>query len=255
MKRFQLLLTACLLLMATTASAQFSNTGSSGSKSKSGSVLSMNTDPYTRVFVGYSPLKLTAKASTPHGDTEEDMNFKGITAGLVHGISLSDRLPFFVELGANLQYSAHKDEESDDYPDEYYRWTEETKYWFLSMNIPVNLSYKFSLADDKFGITPFVGLNFRVNFTGENYVKGKEASYSYSHCANLFDDSKDEMDIAAWNHFQMGLNVGLNLNYQNLSLGVQYTTDFMPIYKFDDGHNYEYKGNVGVTTISLGVLF
>ena len=253
MKRFQLFLTASLLLIATTASAQFSNTGASSSKSKSGSGLNMNTDPYTRIFVGYSPLELTQKASMPSREQEDDFKFKGITAGFVHGISLSNKLPFFVELGANLQYSARKDEESGE---SYYdAWSWEEKYWFLSMNVPVNLSYKFTFADNKFGITPFIGLNFRANFTGEYNQTEEEGRWVDSCTRKLFDDSQDEMSISAWNHFQMGLNVGINLNYKNLSLGVQYTTDFMPIFKFNDGPDYEYKGKLGVTTLSLGFLF
>ena len=253
MKRFQLLLTACLLLMATTASAQFSNTGGSGSKSKSGSVLSMDTESYNRIYVGYSPFN--AKCSD---NNYKDLKMNGFTAGYLHGFSLSEKLPLFLEVGGNIQYFMGKVDSEIEHYDPYYDYdyVEETKskYSLLSLNIPVNLAYKFSFADNTLGVTPFVGLNFRANLMGKlkstySYMEGSESTD-----CSLFDDSMDKMGDDAWKRFQVGFNAGVNLNYKAFSLGVYYTADFMPISKLKD-ENKEIKYNVGITTISLGFSF
>lgn len=254
MKRFQLLLTACLLLMATTASAQFSNTGGSGSKSKSGSVLSMDTESYNRIYVGYSPFN--AKCSD---NNYKDLKMNGFTAGYLHGFSLSEKLPLFLEVGGNIQYFMGKVdseiEEYDPYYDVFYVTETKSKYSLLSLNIPVNLAYKFSFADNTLGVTPFVGLNFRANLMGKEKREPSSTGGSESTDYNLFDDSTENgMGDAAWKRFQVGFNAGVNLNYKAFSLGVYYTADFMPISKPKD-ENKEVKYNVGITTISLGFLF
>ncbi len=232
--------------MATTASAQFSNTGGSGSKSKSGSVLSMDTESYNRIYVGYSPFN--AKCSD---NNYKDLKMNGFTAGYLHGFSLSEKLPLFLEVGGNIQYFMGK-QDSEIVHDNLYIEETESKYSLLSLNIPVNLAYKLSFADNTLGVTPFVGLNFRANLMGKG--KTESAYRSQSKDCSLFDDSTDGMGDAAWKRFQVGFNAGVNLNYKAFSLGVYYTADFMPISKAKV-ENKEEKLNVGITTISLGFSF
>ena len=237
--------------MATTASAQFSNTGGSGSKSKSGSVLSMDTESYNRIYVGYSPFNAKYKGD----NNAKDLKMNGFTAGYLHGFSLSEKLPLFLEVGGNIQYFMGKQDGEIVHNDLYVEKTK-SKYSLLSLNIPVNLAYKFSFADNTLGVTPFVGLNFRANLMGK--LK-RESTYSYmegseSTDCSLFDDSTDKMGDDAWKRFQVGFNAGVNLNYKAFSLGVYYTADFMPISKLKD-ENKEIKYNVGITTISLGFSF
>ena len=248
MKRFQLLLTACLLLMATTASAQFSNTGGSGSKSKSGSVLSMDTESYNRIYVGYSPFNAKYKGD----NNAKDLKMNGFTAGYLHGFSLSEKLPLFLEVGGNIQYFMGKQDGEIVHNDLYVEKTK-SKYSLLSLNIPVNLAYKLSFAANTLGVTPFVGLNFRANLMGKQKIEATYSSQSMD--CSLFDDSTETaMGDAAWKRFQVGFNAGVNLNYKAFSLGVYYTADFMPISKAKV-ENKEEKLNVGITTISLGFSF
>lgn len=113
----------------------------------------------------------------------------------------------------------------------------------LSLNIPVNLLYRFNITDD-FSISPYFGLDFRINVLGKNKYEedynGDVDSYDW----NLFDD--DDMDGDPWGRFQAGWHLGVGFDYSVLHVGVEYGTDFNEIAE---------KTKFATTSITLGLNF
>jgi len=244
MKTLKLFLTLCLAAMVTTASAQFANADSaSGKSTKSGSALVKDTDPYNRVYVSYSPLKLKADGGAA------DIKMTGFSAGYLHGFNLSGNLPLFLEVGGNLAYSFG--DEGDDYF--------KVKYNLFSVNVPVNVAYKLTFGDSGFSLTPFLGINLRYNISSKAKVEG-----------DLVDELGDLIDWGdlgdLWGdlglddpgyygnpggpgdlkHFQVGWQIGVGFNYKKLYVGVSYGSDFSEIAE---------KTKMHTTQISLGLNF
>lgn len=243
-------MTACLLLVvSSSASAQFNN-AVQDSKSKKGAIFTKDTKNYNFVYAGYSHIFV---------ENLYDIDMNGFTLGYAHGFNLTKSLPLFLEAGANFQASYGGFVFDGYYGDG--SLVSDLDYSLYSLNIPVHVAYKFSFLDNLIGVTPFIGLNFRVHLSGK--VKDTRSNHweSESKSYDLFDE--DEMkafdDQKAFNRFQMGLNVGVKLNYKKYVLGLCYTTDFMPIVKNDlyveDLYVGEVKAETGVMTISLGYNF
>ena len=236
------------MAMATSASAQFVQ---SGANNQSGNFFSqMSTDNYSRIYFGYNPTKI--KWEDHQSDFEKLLPLKhGISFGYIYGANIVDSLPLYLEFGGNFQYSFGKEEFEDDY--ESYKY----KLNMYSLNVPVNLAFRFGFNDNKVEITPYLGLNFRVNLAGNMKIEYEieddyyGESYSGSTDIKLFDDSDEEMGEEAFKRFQVGFNVGVNFAFSGFNIGVGYTTDFNKICSALD----EYDGKLGVTTISVGFAF
>jgi hypothetical protein len=123
-----------------------------------------------------------------------------------------------------------------------------------SLNVPVNLAFRFGFNDNKVEITPYLGLNFRVNLAGNMKTEYEYENDYYSDSDSidrkLFDDSKEEMGVNAFKRFQVGFNVGVNFAFSGFNIGVGYTTDFN---KICDAYGID--GKIGVTTLSVGFAF
>lgn len=215
MKKFKLFMLLALMGLATSASAQFVNSGSSSSSTSTKSsfdVTSVKTDGWNRIYVSYTPSKMKVD--------DDDIKFKGFTVGWLKGFGLTQSLPLYMEAGAGIQYRSYKDEdfyEGDGYTN---------KLTMLSLNIPVNLLYRFNVTDD-FSISPYFGLDFRVNLLGKNKYEVTMYGDTDSEDWNLFDD--DDMGGEPWGRFQAGWHIGVGLDYRALHFGVEYGTDFNEI--------------------------
>ena len=238
MKKLFFLLVASVL--ATTASAQFVNSGSANSSATSGgnAISAMSTDDYNRIYVGYNPMKI--KWDKYQSELEEEFPLtQSLTFGYLHASSLANNLPLFLEYGANFQYSFGKEKEDD------YEWGVSV----YSVNVPVNLAFKFQFND--VSLTPYLGLNFRVNAAG-TYKYEYEDYYGdiESEKVNIFDDSDEEWGDGTPKRFQAGLNLGVGFSYKALYLGVGYVSDFTKVFDYED-----MEGKIGVTTLTLGINF
>ena len=253
MKKFYFFLVIAMMAVATSASAQFVQSGAnnqSKNNNQSGNFFSqMSTDNYSRIYVGYNPTKI--KWEDYQSEFEKLFPLKhGISLGYIYGANIVDSLPLYVEFGGNFQYSFGKDEYEGDY--ESYKF----KLNMYSLNVPVNLAFRFGFNDNKVEITPYLGLNFRVNLAGNMKLEYEieedyyGESYSDSTDIKLFDDSDEEMGVNAFKRFQVGFNVGVNFAFSGFNIGVGYTTDFNKICNDDD-----LGGKLGVTTISVGFAF
>lgn len=253
MKTMKLYLSACLLAMATTVSAQFANSNTSTSRN-------MDTNGWSRISLSYNPIKIVT-------DYEEadDQNATGFSLGYTKGFSITKSLPLFVEVGINGLYAFNTiDAEDDDLLDyiQEQGYDVERKTALFSLNIPINLAYKFSI-NDKFSIMPYLGINLKGNIIGKNKFKlnsSLEDTY-YDNEKEFWEDFEDEFgkkDVnmfdkdevgskdATWKRFQMGWQIGVGLNYDKLYVGVGYGKDFTELCK---------KTKIATTSITLGYNF
>ena len=254
MKKFYFFLVIAMMAVATSASAQFVQSGAnnqSSNNNQSGNFFSqMSTDNYSRIYFGYNPTKI--KWEDYQSELEKEFPMKhGISLGYIYGANIVDSLPLYLEFGGNFQYSFGKEEIGDDYESIKYKLN------MYSLNVPVNLAFRFGFNDNKVEITPYLGLNFRVNLAGNMKIEYEiEDDYygdSGSYDVKLFDDSEEEMGQikSAFKRFQVGFNVGVNFAFSGFNIGVGYTTDFNKICSALG----EYDGKLGVTTISVGFAF
>lgn len=259
MKNLKLILSICLLAVTTTASAQFAN----GSK-KSSSSPTASTESYSRLYMSYNPqtVKYDYKGA-------EDLTLHGITFGYTRGLSLSQKLPFFLEIGARFTYGFKKETEKDgDYYDEeeYYYSKKysgyaydydyddfdsddddieiETKYKYMSIAVPVSLSYKIQIPNSEVSISPFIGITLKYNIAAKSKTKKKFGDDEYGDYEDYWDyedyDNKenetdyfDKKDVGnnTWKRFQAGWQIGAGVNYKALYLGIHYGGDFGEICK------------------------
>lgn len=247
MKRLLLL---CLSVV-TLFSAQAQNQTQGGSNAALDFFGKMDSSDYNRVYVGYNPVNL--KWNDFDSLIGDALPFKnGLTVGYLHASNILKGVPLYIEYGGNLMYTFGKDSYSDEYDGDLYK--EVTKANLFSVNVPVSLSLRLSFNDNKMSITPYLGLNFRVNLAGnlkytydDVYVTDED-----SYKVNLFDE--DDMDDSAVKRFQIGFNCGVGFTYAKYSLGVGYTTDFSSLIKAGD-EDFELKGKLNVVMISLGYNF
>ena len=240
MKRLLLL---CLSVV-TLFSAQAQNQTQGGSNAALDFFGKMDSSDYNRVYVGYNPVNL--KWNDFDSLIGDALPFKnGLTVGYLHASNILKGVPLYIEYGGNLMYTFGKDSYSDEYDGDLYK--EVIKANLFSVNVPVSLSLRLSFNDNKMSITPYLGLNFRVNLAGN-----LKYTYEDSYKVNLFDE--DDMDDSAVKRFQIGFNCGVGFTYAKYSLGVGYTTDFSSLIKAGD-EDFELKGKLNVVMISLGYNF
>lgn len=168
----------------------------------------------------------------------KSMGLNGFGIEYIHGFSLSSTTPLFLELGAKLNMGfgkATSPEDSESF----------VKVQNLRVNIPVSLAYRYSIGSNM-AITPFVGLDFRVNVLNRANDGDEYGWYS------LFD--KDEVGDDTWNRFQMGWHLGARFEYEKISLAVSGGTDFIKAFSYkEDGYkSHVSTGNLAVT---LGYRF
>ena len=220
MKKFKFFVLLAFMSLAITAFAESANSESSSSTrsaSSSFDVTSVKTDGWNRIYVSYTPSKMKFDY-----DDADDVKFKGFTVGWLRGFGLTQSLP--------LYYGGYE-----------YSYSE--KLTMLSLNIPLNLLYRFNITDD-FSISPYFGLDFRVNLLGKNKSEVTMYDETDSEDWNLFDD--DDMDGEPWGRFQAGWHIGVGLDYRALHFGVEYGTDFNEIIE---------KTKFATTSVTLGLNF
>lgn len=261
MKTIKLFLTAGLLALVTSASAQFANAGDTESTAVSGprKKLVKDTRNYSRIDVSYTPIKLVQDVSGA-----DDVKLSGFLLGYTYGLNIVKDIPLFLEFGMNGAYAATTlDYEELGLSEDLL----EQKITVAALNIPVSVGYKLSFSE-KVSLTPFVGVNFRGMLLGKgkysitdqsildqlqssgyseaDFWQEMETDYGVKQEQDMFD--KDDMGSkdATWKRIQVGWQIGVGLNFKHLHVGLAYGKDFSELYK---------KCKVSFTTISLGYNF
>ena len=274
-----------LLVIATGAFAQFvqSNTmqnNNSASTNFGNPFSKMTTDNYGRLYIGYNPISVDWEEGESDLKDAFPMNH-GLALGYMHASNIAKSLPLYVEYGANFAWTFGKydDKGSEDE----FSWKRENNLNMFSINVPVNLAFRFSFNNNNFSVTPYLGLNFRLNVAGtckrtEIYeVEDDGDTYKETLIVKYKLFSSDETDLEdednwdfdeseyeataeastgmgdyAFKRFQVGFNVGVAVSYKKLHLGIGYVADFNKLVNYED-EDFECK--LGVPTISLGITF
>lgn len=200
MKNFKLFLAACLLGLATAANAQFANSSAAS--------VSENNDAWDGIRVSYNLF-----AIEDDGFDEDLDKIGAFEFGYVKAFSISSTMPLFLETGASLLWA------SGDLFDKY---DLKISAELMSINIPVNLAYKFDIKEGM-SIVPYAGLLLRYNISGEMeydmtaYGQGKVK-------LDMFDEDEGDGD-----RIQYGLQIGARLDFNKFNVGVSYGFDMNEI--------------------------
>ncbi len=237
MKKIKLIAAAVAVCAAMPAMAQFTGAGASNAAS------SADNENYQRITVGYNGI-----FASPKGGESTTLN--GFAAGYTYGLSLSSAMPLYLEFGGQLAYGSGSDKTS-----------------LMSIGIPVNVAYRFNITD-AISVTPYTGLNFRVNVIGKAYginmFSGKsddnndwgdgwedwEDYSTYSSRGDDYDwDDEDlygDADDWKWKRFQMGWQIGAGVNFNKWYAGLRYELDFIKLQKYL---------NTSTLNVSVGYTF
>lgn len=226
--KFKTLLLAAAMMVCASASAQFTN--ASSKKSSSSTEV---TSGWNNLYVQYNSHKFNDNDNALFHKGSMD----GFTIGYNRGISISNSMPLYLEVGGGLQYSTGSNNDVDVH--------------LLSVVAPVSVLYHFSFPNSTIGIEPLAGLTLRYNGWGE--IKGEIKDHG--DIIDFKDDpfSKDDYDNPA-NRFQVGLHLGANAVFKKFVLGLKYNIGLTDFWKYKvDGESTNVKFNT--FTISAGFRF
>lgn len=213
MKKIIALAIAAIMSLGASAQLITSNTVTHHKKSNN----------YNRLTVSYNSLST--------GDM--DVSMSGLSFAWTKGYSVSKDMPLFIETGIGMTYGWN----SEDMDIE--RATVEMNSKFLSLQIPVNLTYKFNISEG-LRVAPFAGVYFRGNIVGET-----NAEYRGEELASI--DWYDDYDAT---RFNVGWQIGAGLEYKKLYLGLSYGSDFNKFVGEGDASS-----SMGNFAVSLGLVF
>lgn len=178
-------------------------------------VTTMKADSYNRAGVSYELETWVPK----HGD---NLGLNGFGVNYIHGFGVSNKLPIFIETGIKMMAGFGEYEENGYYG--------EGKFSTMNFSVPVNAAYKYSFSNGEMAVTPYLGLNFKLNVLAK--VK------SHGQATNLLKDS--------WGAsvFQAGWHVGVGYNYRMFYIGLEFGTDF---------NKFAKRININSNNFSLGI--
>lgn len=240
-------------------------------------------------YVSYHSLGVGEYADWLDDIDADNENLNGFSIGFNKAFSISSSVPLFIEVGAGLTYAWAKYFEDmdilsgeciaggyyyDEWYDEYYyygcggEWdvTASVVAHHLMVNVPVNFMYKIKFPNSSITLEPYVGLNLR------GHILGKEvAKFDYNACCNDMDDALedglDEIDEEDYNQdyfdkkdmggkkyvanrFNIGWQIGANVDFGPAFVGVSYGSDFN---KYAKWNGEEFKFNA--LNVTVGVRF
>lgn len=243
MKRFYALLIVALFAITPSLMAQ-SASFYNATRDAEKMIKQMPTENYHRAYVGFNTAHANWREYGLMGEIMFPIN-NGITLGYLESYHVWKGLPIFVEYGANIQYLYGKEKMSDI---EIMNFEFDTDYKtnIFALNVPVNLAMRLSFENNTIAVTPFAGLNFRLNLMGKQVCSVEDFEVE----TKIFNKSDDDgaAGNAAFNRLQLGLNIGVAVSYDVYTLSIGRVSDFSRLSK-------EGKGRLGVTTISVGYAF
>lgn len=230
----KVLLAVVALMTSTAVFAQFTESG--GSSSALNGVFKSGFGG----FVQYNNLDMGDYAL---GDAS------GIGVGYSAAFGLSRHIPLYIETAPSVNwYFKNKTIEGYDegYDEDYYEDYKEdykVKFNLLSVNVPVNIGYRFAIGESGFAIEPYTGLYARINALGKMKPGGESI--------DIFDD--DDMDGDAASRVQVGWDIGANFVWKNIYLGISYGADFNKFLKIWDEDNNPKDLKLKTFNVTFGV--
>lgn len=162
---------------------------------------------YGRVYIGYTPTVFSYKGSLYD-------HYEGIELGMTNGFRLSRENRLYLEAGLRFNYlRQHVDETWGDITDQ-----------MLSLSIPINISTRIELGKSGACISPFVGPYLKWNMMAKETNNDTDKSISYL-------DEDEVGRNAVYKDFQIGGQLGINVDYSSFYMGVVYRIDFTKVSK------------------------
>lgn len=187
---------AVLSALAISASAQLTNDNSE----------------WARFGLAFDAQKIKVEAG---GTTADGQKTKGVAVEFMKGISLTNNMPLFLDLGARLAWTTAKED----------RTGGSDKYNFLNVAVPVNAAYKLSFANSpNVKIVPSFGPNFKFNILARTTWDPDRGSKVKT---NILDDDN------GGKVFQFGLNLGCGFYLHKFYVGYTFQPDLSPLSKMD----------------------
>lgn len=172
----------------------------------SSSMMSMADEPsksYHRLYAGYAPTIFY----TERGNENVSDMLNGFNVGWMSGFNVTKcRLPLYTEVGVKANVGL------GDFLSDFDK--------YLAIEIPVNVAYRFSIPNTKIHLSPYLGVNFKVNALGKD------------------EDGLNYFDIDGTKRFQFGMQIGGHFEFNHFYLGLGFCADFLPI--FEDDHLYRF---------------
>lgn len=223
MRKAKLLVAAVMMAMGVSASAQ----------------LTKDFTGWTRVELSFDAQSWKVKSGS--ASLESTDKEKGLAFGFMKGISISQKLPIFLDLGGRISWThSHEDLKVGGWDGGLYNLQykqvtvgKDTRN-YMNIAIPVNAAYKFSFS--KVALTPFFGPNFKFTFlakekrecTNLDYEEDFISKYNSEYDDNLLKD--DDVRV-----FQFGLNVGLGVTLKSkFYFGYTFQPDLSSFEKYGD---------------------
>lgn len=202
------------------------------------------------VEVTYSPVNLNQKFERYTRRIDED----AFALSFTQSRQISYVYPLYLQYGAGLQYTYHINKDQDDvkYNGTYLSAGFKNYSSQITLNLPVNLMYCFSIPDIDVSFMPYAGLNLswniaaRQKYTEWNSVDGERTTNVEK--TNLL--KKDDMGGHPYSRVQLGWQVGARVSYGRFLFGVAYQGPFTNLQVYDD-----YKLKMSQVNISLGFMF
>ncbi|MFI3301731.1 MAG: outer membrane beta-barrel protein [Rikenellaceae bacterium] len=175
---------------------------------------------YISIIMSYDMSKLKNTE-----DSDANLDMKGFSARQIFSFNISKNheRPIYLDWGWGFTYGRYKNDDNDYYKD--------YKFTFVSMNIPLGLSYRARLSENAFFV-PSAGVNFRVGMTAkEEYTVEKTYSSgrTYDSTERLDYYDKDDMGDNKWGRFAMGYNIGANVEIGHFLVGLNFMSDFSEV--------------------------
>lgn len=228
------------VMLASASTALFAQSANWGQKAQTsgGGILVNKTKSYTRVSANYLTGREHMKV-TGVEDADEIArryngslkNFNGFRVSAVEGIHLIDKVPFFLEVGMNIDFGTRQVEVLESRSIEGITATAKIKDtdYFCATAIPINLTYKFIFRPGWY-IQPYGGMTIHFNVFGQTKrntictvdVMGYSKSVDETERFNWFNNRDMVERGGIKRRVQVGGQVGLNIGYKMINVGVGY---------------------------------
>ena len=119
----------------------------------------------------------------------------------------------------------------------------------MDVNIPFLFSYSYSLGGD-LSVFAFVGPNIQFGLSAQEKVEGAgplDGTYDMY--------AKDNNGESDYTRFDLGVMVGLGLQYQNIRVQGGYHKGFLDRCGAKDGDNYSYEYAMSQIFVGVGIAF
>lgn len=171
---------------------------------------------YNRLLFGFASTAFVAD-----GDSERA---HGLNLAWLHGFNLTQgkKLPLYLEAGLGATAVFGEVLSSTDK--------------MLSFEIPVNVTYRYNIPNTNVRLSPYMGLHLKVNALA------------------MDDDGDSYFDYDGANRCQVGMQLGVNFDFNRFTVGFGWSKDFMSFMEIDAYYD-EYQVSTNTINLNLGVVF